>query len=64
MIEDEYPINDEYDEYDPEEEKECVVCGGEGLIDNPDPLWYGFDIKIIPCTSCRGSGLAKDMTYC
>ena len=52
-------LNDDF-EYEPE----CLVCGGEGFIDNPDPLWYGFDVKEIRCTSCGGSGLAKDMTYC
>lgn len=49
---------------EPDDDTECLVCGGEGFIDNPDPLWYGFDVKTIRCTSCNGSGLAKDMTYC
>jgi DnaJ-class molecular chaperone len=49
--------------YDSGEEPECLVCGGEGFMDNPDPLWYGF-VPEIPCTSCGGSGLAKDMTWC
>lgn len=46
-----------------EDEMCCLVCGGEGF-EYPDPLWYGFDVEIIPCTSCGGSGLRKDMTWC
>jgi len=34
----------------------CLVCGGEGIVDDYDDL--------IECTSCHGSGLAKDMTWC
>ncbi len=59
--------NDSDDDYEYEccdGEGSCLVCGGEGFIDNPDPLWYGFDRAEIKCTSCGGSGLAKDMTYC
>jgi DnaJ-class molecular chaperone len=58
----------DYDRYDDEfngiDEQKCLVCGGGGMIDNDDPLWYGFDVYEITCTSCGGSGLAKDMTYC
>ena len=57
------PDYDEEDYLDPDE-KPCLVCGGEGYMENPDPLWYGFDVDEIVCTSCRGSGLAKDMTWC
>jgi len=46
------------------DDNECLVCGGEGFTDNPDPLWYGFNVEMVRCTSCNGSGLAKDMTYC
>jgi len=54
----EYPVDDfEYTN----EEPECLICGGEGFIENPDPLWY--DGTFIHCNSCGGSGLAKDMTY-
>lgn len=55
-------MEEEY--YDGEQEPPCVVCGGSGYIENPDPLWHGFDVAEIPCTSCGGTGLAKDMTYC
>jgi hypothetical protein len=37
--------------------------GGWLEANDVDPLWYGFD-EIIPCTSCGGSGLVKDMRYC
>lgn len=53
------------DEYEyPDEYSECFVCGGTGFMENPDPMWYGFDKCEIRCSSCRGSGLKKDMTWC
>lgn len=49
-----------------DEEPLCLVCGGEGMVDGSDHLDWdedGYD-DFITCTSCRGSGLAKDMTWC
>lgn len=54
------------DEYSLDDEPPCLVCGGEGWVEGRDHLEcdeYGYD-EIIRCTSCRGSGLAKDMTWC
>lgn len=48
------------------EDPECLVCGGEGIINGCDHLDWdedGYD-DLITCTSCQGSGLAKDMTWC
>lgn len=46
-----------------DDEFDCCICGGDGWIENPDPMWYGFDVDEIPCDSCGGSGLRKDQTY-
>lgn len=48
------------------EEGLCLVCGGEGIVEGSDHLDWdedGYD-DLITCTSCNGSGLAKDMTWC
>lgn len=50
-------------DYCEDEELECVICAGSGYIENPDPMWYGFDVDEIRCDSCGGSGLRKDQTY-
>ena len=55
--------DDDYYEDEGDDEYECVICGGDGYIENPDPMWYGFDVAEIPCDSCGGSGLRKDQTY-
>lgn len=50
----------------PDEEPACLVCGGEGWVEGSDHLDWdedGYD-DMIKCTSCHGSGLAKDMTWC
>lgn len=52
--------------FDDGEEPACLICGGEGLVDGSDHLDWdedGYD-DVIRCTSCKGSGLAKDMTWC
>lgn len=53
------------DELSPDGEPLCLVCGGEGIVDGSDHLDWdedGYD-DYITCTSCHGSGLAKDMTW-
>lgn len=53
------------DELSPDGEPLCLVCGGEGIVDGSDYLDWdedGYD-DLIECTSCHGSGLAKDMTW-
>lgn len=56
----EIPIedDDEYDGYydDDDEAPTCSWCGGEGIQENHDPLWYGFDRDWIPCEACNGRG--------
>ena len=61
----EHDKNWDEDYWDGEIEPPCLICGGDGFQESNeiDPLWYGFN-ELIPCTSCGGSGLAKDMTYC
>lgn len=49
--------------------KPCVICGGTGTVngrDHFDPLWdyERYNNPYATCTSCGGSGLAKDMTWC
>ena len=58
-------FNDGFDDDDcyGDDEFGCVICGGNRYIENPDPMWYGFDVVEIPCDSCGGSGLRKDQTY-
>lgn len=54
------------DEWDDPDEELCVICGGEGVIEGCDHLdWQDprYD-DLITCTSCGGSGLAEDMTWC
>lgn len=50
------------DFYDDDDELECTWCGGEGIQDNDDPLWHGFDRDWIPCECCNGTGLRKYQT--
>jgi DnaJ-class molecular chaperone len=59
------PYDEPPDEADYEEDKEwaCTWCGGDGVQDNDDPLWYGFDTAWwIPCEYCGGTGLRKHQT--
>lgn len=61
---DDWPHDD--DDYGDGLEPDCLICCGEGFqwgYELGDPLWYD-EYAVYPCTSCGGSGLAKDMTYC
>ncbi len=52
----------EYDEF--ADDPACAWCGGDGFVPDDemgDPLWYDEN-EFYPCSSCGGSGLAKDMT--
>lgn len=61
----------EYDEYDCDryendddgESGECYWCAGEGFVDGheEDAIFYTPG-EMIRCSSCNGTGLAKDMT--
>ena len=47
-------------------EPPCLICAGEQIVDGSDHLDWdedGYD-QMIACPSCKGTGLAKDMTYC
>jgi hypothetical protein len=62
VINDGEPYRDDRDDFEPE----CLICGGQGWewgCDLGDPLWYDDD-EVVTCSSCGGSGLAKDMTWC
>ena len=52
---------DEEDYWD-DDELECTWCGGDGVQENDDPLWYGFDTDWIPCECCGGTGLRSHQT--
>jgi hypothetical protein len=52
-------IEEDYD-YDPEMAS-CLICGGDGLVENDDPIQRGPD-EYLKCFSCYGSGKRKDMT--
>jgi hypothetical protein len=61
--------DDRFHDWDDGTEPECLICGGEGFVDGADlaPMYdYGWidETRMYTCTSCRGSGLAKDMTWC
>lgn len=66
-----YPpgVTDNDQHFDGEEEPEydddewaCTHCGGDGMQENDDPLWHGFDKAEIPCECCAGTGLRKHQT--
>lgn len=47
-----------------DQDRACSRCDGEGFqwgSEFNDPLWFDAE-ELYPCASCRGSGLAKDMT--
>src|SRR5205809_393046 len=50
-------------EYDEDYDGDCFHCGGDGWIDgyDDDPLWFSPG-ELTRCSSCNGSGRAKDMT--
>ena len=50
----------EYEDCD--DELACTWCGGDGVQENDDPLWHGFDTDWIPCECCGGTGLRKHQT--
>lgn len=57
--------DDDYDDgYDDGEcDSDCWHCGGDGFVDGyeDDPLWFAPG-EFERCSSCGGSGRAKDMT--
>lgn len=53
---------DEDDFYDYDDELDCTWCGGDGVQENDDPLWHGFDKDWIPCECCAGTGLRSHQT--
>lgn len=57
---DKIPPEDWDFEYD--DELDCTWCGGEGIEENDDPLWWGFDRAWIPCQACNGTGKREHQT--
>lgn len=52
-----------WDDYEDDgDDAPCSWCGGEGVQENDDPLWYGFDVDFIPCECCAGTGLRSHQT--
>lgn len=59
----EFPDDD--DDFDDGYERDCHWCGGDGLVECRDPIQCTRPHNKCgecPCSSCGGSGLAKDMT--
>ena len=58
--------DDEYEyEYDPDYCADCHWCGGDGWVECDDPIqctYYHDEYGLHRCSSCGGSGAAKDMT--
>lgn len=52
---------DHYSEDDFDPDAACLICGGDGLVDNDDPIQRGPE-EFLKCFSCNGSGKKKDMT--
>lgn len=58
-------MDDEYDEYDDESDGDCYWCGGTGWDECHDSLECTSPHNALgecQCSSCGGSGRAKDMT--
>ena len=53
----EIEIDDE--EYD--EEWVCTLCGGDGTMENDDPVFYGHN-RDVKCSACGGTGERKNQT--
>ena len=50
---------------DPEDGGRCHWCAGDGWVECDDPIQCTYPHNKYgecPCSSCGGSGLAKDMT--
>lgn len=63
---DDYQRYDDSDDYEYDDDGhggDCYWCGGEGWVDGyeDDPLWFEPG-EMERCSSCGGSGRAKDMT--
>lgn len=57
-------FDEDDDPYGDDIERYCHWCGGEGFVSGDelgDPLWYD-ESEFYTCTSCGGTGNAKDMT--
>lgn len=49
------------EDYEDPELRACLICGGEGFVENDDPIQRGPE-EFLKCYSCGGSGKRKDMT--
>ena len=60
---DDWPCDDDDYDYERAGDSDCHWCGGDGWIDGyeDDPLWYAPG-ELERCSSCGGTGRAKDMT--
>jgi hypothetical protein len=58
-----YDEDDGLSDYEFDGDADCFYCGGDGFIDGyeDDPLWFEPG-ELERCSSCSGSGRAKDMT--
>ena len=52
---------DDYSEDDYDPDSACLICGGDGMVENDDPIQRG-SAEFLRCYSCNGSGKKKDMT--
>lgn len=55
-------VDDYDDDYDFDDD-DCAFCGGDGWVDGyeSDPLWFEPG-ELELCSSCGGSGRAKNQT--
>lgn len=57
--------DDEDDDEFPDEPRRCYWCAGDGWVECDDPIQCTSPHNRFgecPCSSCGGSGKAKDMT--
>jgi DnaJ-class molecular chaperone len=53
----EIPVEEE----DFDDEWACTWCGGDGTMENDDPVFYGHN-RDVPCSACGGTGERKNQT--
>jgi hypothetical protein len=73
LIADRTPAEESDFDYDDEDGGDCFHCGGDGWVECNDPIECtrahrtytgggGYFGQLCRCSSCGGSGAAKDMT--
>ena len=55
----EIPIDE--DDIEDDENWACTFCGGDGTMENDDPVFYGHN-RDVSCSACGGTGERKHQT--